>query len=76
LHFLTTLITQFTEQDISFFKERKEAALDALMVHFKDLTYNCLLLLRGGEPVQVGTYRNQADCKVRRTGMLRIRALE
>ena len=74
LNFLTTLITQFTEQDISFFKDRKDQALDNIMAHFSDLCYNCLLLLRGGNVNS--TYRNQSGATVPKTGMLRIRAME
>ena len=50
-------MTQFTEQDISFFKDRKEEAIDNIMAHFQDLAYNCLMLLRGGT-MTGNTYRN------------------
>ena len=49
LNFLTQMITQFAEQDSSFFKDKKEEALDTLMEHFQDLCYNCMMILRGGE---------------------------
>jgi len=42
--------------------------------HFVDLCYNSLMLLRGGENDK--TYVNQSGLTVRRTGMLRIRAME
>jgi len=43
------MINQFSEQDSSFFKDRKEEALDNLMDNFSDLCYNCMMILRGGE---------------------------
>jgi len=48
LNFLTQIITQYCEQDISFFKNRKEETLDTIMDYFPDLCYNALLILRGG----------------------------
>ena len=73
LNFFTQIMTQFIEQDVSFFKERKEALVDRLLVHFVDICYNCMLLLRGGDSE---TYANQSGRQVRKTGMLRIRAIE
>ena len=44
------------------------------MTHFNDLCYNCLIILRSGE---LGTnYRNQSGREIRKTGILRIRAIE
>lgn len=74
LNFLTTLISQFMEQENSFFKDRKEEQVDTILNHFRDLCYNNLLILRGGDVN--ANYRNQADTLVRKTGMLRIRAME
>ena len=73
LHFFSQVMNQFLEQDISFFKERKEALVDRLLVHFVDICYNCMIVLRGGDS---NTYANQASRIVRKTGMLRIRAIE
>lgn len=44
------------------------------MTHFVDLVYNNLLILRGAD--QHGSYRNQSDTVVRKSGMRRIRAME
>ena len=66
-------MNQFLEQDPSFFKERKEALVDRLLVHLVDICYNCMLILRGGDS---NTYANQASRQIRKTGMLRIRAIE
>ena len=74
MNFLTQVITQFGEQENTFFKGRKEESIDMLMTHFNDLCYNCLIILRSGE---LGTnYRNQSGREVRKTSMLRIRAIE
>jgi len=51
LNFFTQVITQFSDQDSSFFKGNKEEALDTLMSHFKDLAYNAMLVLRSGDSV-------------------------
>ena len=74
LHFFTQLIMQFSEQEASFFKDRKEEAMNALFEHFNDLCYNCLMILRGGDSSP--TYTNQSGRRVPKTGMLRIRAIE
>ena len=66
-------MNQFLEQDMSFFKENKDALLDRFLTHFIDICYNCMLILRGGDQV---TYTNQSTRTVRKTGMLRIRAME
>ena len=74
MNFLTQIITQFGEQENTFFKGRKEESIDMLMSHFNDLCYNSLIILRSGE---LGTnYRNQSGREVRKTSMLRIRAIE
>ena len=74
LNFLTQIITQFIEQENSFFKDKKEEALERISTHFTDLCYNCMMILRGGDSSlnQV----SQSGRQVRRTGMLRIRAIE
>ena len=51
------MINQFSEQDSSFFKDKKEEAIDTLMEHFQDLSYNCMMILRGGETL---FYNNQS----------------
>ena len=43
------------------------------MSHFRDLVYNCLIILRSNETKK---YSNQSSQNVRQTGMLRIRAIE
>ena len=48
--------------------------MDALFAHFNDLSYNCLMILRGGDSSP--TYTNQSGRRVPKTGMLRIRAIE
>lgn len=49
MNFLSQIINQFTgEQDNSFFRERKDEALDTIMAHFTDLCYNCVVILRAG----------------------------
>ncbi len=68
------MINQFSEQELSFFKGRKDEAMDALFAHFSDLCYNCLMILRGGDSSP--TYTNQSGRRVPKTGMLRIRAIE
>ena len=74
LNFLTQIVTQFGEQENTFFKGRKDELIEMLMKHFNDLCYNCLIILRSGE---LGTnYRNQSGREVRKTGILRIRAIE
>ena len=45
-----------------------------LMTHFQDLCYNCLIIMRSSDSGSV--YRNQSGREVRKTGMLRIRAVE
>lgn len=58
LNFLTQVINQFIEQENSFFKDRKEEALDSLMTHFTDLCYNSIIILRGGD--STSKYVNQS----------------
>ena len=57
INFLTQIINQFNgeQQENSFFRERKEEALDIIFSHFTDLCYNCIVILRGGNDE---TYRN------------------
>ena len=56
MNFLTQIVTQFGEQENTFFKGHKEESIEMLMSHFADLSYNCLIILRSGE---LGTtYRN------------------
>ena len=73
LHFLTTVINQFNDQDISFFKDRKEEAERVLFTHLTDLVYNCLMIIRSGES---NVYTNQSGKEIRKIGILRIRAVE
>ena len=43
------------------------------MAHFTDLCYNCVVILRaGGDEI----YTNQSGTQIRKTGILRIRAME
>ena len=49
LNFLNQIINQFVEQDSSFFKDRKDEALDTILSHFTDLCYNAMMCLRGGD---------------------------
>lgn len=44
------------------------------MTHFTDLCYNSITILRGGD--STSKYVNQSGHQVRKTGMLRIRAIE
>jgi hypothetical protein len=39
-------VTQFIEQEKEFFKDKKDDFFNALKVHFKDLCYNCLIVLK------------------------------
>jgi hypothetical protein len=49
MNFLTQIITQFCgEQDNSFFRDRKEQALDNILAYFNDICYNCIVILRAG----------------------------
>ena len=73
LHFLTTVINQFNEQDLIFFKDRKEEAENVLFAHFTDLVYNCLMVIRSGDS---NLYTNQSGREIRKIGILRIRAVE
>ena len=66
-------MNQFIEQEPHFFKEIKDEIFDRFLVHFVDICYNCMMLLRGGD---AGTYMNQSGKQVHKTGMLRIRAIE
>ena len=76
LNFMSQIIEHMFQQENSFFKDSsKEETIDAFLKnHFVDLCYNSLMLLRGGENDK--TYVNQSGLTVRRTGMLRIRAME
>jgi len=52
LSLLTNIITQFIEQDKDFFKDKKDEFFEAFIIHFKDLCYNCLLVLKQADPPQ------------------------
>ena len=58
LNFLTQIINQFVEQDASFFKERREGLVDRLLEHFVDISYNCIMIRRGGDSE---IYANQSS---------------
>ena len=73
LHFLTTVVNQFNDQDLTFFKDRKDEAEKVLFAHFTDLVYNCLMIIRSGE---TNVYTNQSGKEIRKIGILRIRAVE
>ena len=74
LNFLTQIVNQFSEQESSFFKDRREEALDTVMSHFSDLVYNSMLILRAGGATNM--YVNQTGRSIPKAGMLRIRAME
>jgi len=79
LSLLTNIITQFIEQDKDFFKDKKDEFFEAFSLHFRDLCYNCLLILKQADPPQEdGTpaYQNQSGQRLRRVGVQRIRAIE
>ena len=76
INFLTQIVTQFSEQENSFFKINKDVTIDMILEHFNDLCYNSLMILRCDDQSQGDTYRNQSQRVVRKTGMLRIRAIE
>ena len=50
LALLNNIITQFIEQDKDFFKDKKEEFFELFSTHFKDLCYNCLLILKQADP--------------------------
>lgn len=79
LALLNNIITQFIEQDKDFFKDKKDEFFEAFSTHFKDLTYNCLLILKQADPPQdegVPVYVNQSNQRLRKVGIHRIRAIE
>ena len=64
LALLNNIITQFIEQDKDFFKDKKEEFFELFSTHFKDLCYNCLLILKQADPPQdpsVPAYSNQSQ---------------
>ena len=48
--------------------------MDNLLVHFNDMCYNAMMILRSSD--SKGTYVNQSGERIRKTGILRIRAME
>lgn len=63
LALLNNIITQFIEQDKDFFKDKKEEFFELFSTHFKDLCYNCLIILKQADPpLEEGqdAYRNQS----------------
>ena len=64
LALLNNIITQFIEQDKDFFKDKKEEFFELFSTHFKDLCYNCLLILKQADPPQdpnTPGYMNQSQ---------------
>ena len=46
LSLLTNIVTQFIEQEKDFFRDKKDEFFESLKIHFKDLCYNCLIILK------------------------------
>lgn len=46
LALLSTIINQFIDRDKDFFKDKKDDFFEVFSQYFKDLTYNCLIILR------------------------------
>ena len=46
LALLSTIINQFIDRDKDFFKDKKDEFFEVFSQYFRDLTYNCLIILR------------------------------
>ena len=72
---LHMIIKEFQNPDKEITDERKGEIQKQFSRFFTDVAYNCLLVLRSGQPSDA-SYVNQTNKPVLKIGMHRIRAIE
>lgn len=76
LNLLSAIINQFMEHEKALFQDKKEEFFGVFSLYFRDLVYNCLIILRQHSLSASDAYVNQTGEQNVKIGIHRVRAIE
>lgn len=76
LNLLSAIINQFIDHEKALFQDKKEEFFGIFSHYFRDLVYNCLIILRQHNLNASDAYVNQTGVQNVKIGIHRVRAIE